>query len=253
MTIDLPAGYRRVEYDDLPSTSQTALGLISSGDPGEVWVTAGRQTMGRGRRGRRWSTEAGNLAASLALVDPADPEIAATLSFAAGVALHQAVVTVLGPATADRLALKWPNDLLLDRHKIAGILIEGEVLPTGKFGVVMGIGVNCVSHPELDNAFPASDLTARGLPVTADHLFGALADCMAGEIRRWDRGSGFAATRKAWLARAIGIGEPIVVRLADRSVEGQFHALDDDGRLILRHDDGRREKFTAGDVFFSHS
>lgn len=247
----LPSGYRREVHDRLPSTSTRALALARSGDLGPVWVTAGEQTEGRGRRGRGWTTGGGNLAASLLLVDPAEPALAATISFVAGVALHQGVLDCVGPALADRLKLKWPNDLLLDRRKVAGILVEGEKLASGAFAVVVGIGVNCVSHPETGTTHVAGDFLSRGAPVDAEALFLALANRLATEMDVWDRGRGFAAVRAAWLARAGGLGEPIRVNLADRALDGRFDSLDADGRLILLRSDGARETVSAGDLFFA--
>ena len=164
----LPPGYRREAHPTLPSTSSRALAVARAGDPGGLWVTAGEQSEGRGRRGRGWTTGPGNLAASLLLIDPADPPIAATVSFVAGVALHQAVIDLAGPALAERLRLKWPNDLLLDRLKVAGILVEGERLASGVFAVVIGIGVNCVSHPDEATTHAAGDFRAAGMPVEAE-------------------------------------------------------------------------------------
>ncbi|CAN5359100.1 hypothetical protein BH10PSE9_BH10PSE9_10400 [soil metagenome] len=123
MASPLPEGYRREAHDTLPSTNAHALSVARTGEPGGLWVTAREQSAGKGRRGRAWTTGGGNLAASLLLVDPAPPEVAATLSFVAAVALHQAVVDVAGPAAAERLTLKWPNDLLLDGMKVSGILV----------------------------------------------------------------------------------------------------------------------------------
>ena len=247
----LPSGFRHIALEALPSTQGEAFAKARAGDGGNLWVSASVQTAGKGRRGRAWSTEPGNLAASLLLIDPAPPAAAATLSFVAGVALHQAAVESASPAAAARLALKWPNDLLLDRHKVAGILVEGEKLADGRFAVVMGFGVNCASHPEIDGPIPASDFAARGLPVDAAALFAALARSMAAELGRWDRGDGFAAVRSAWLARSLGIGEPIRVNLEGRAVDGRFEDLDPGGRLVLVRPDGTRETFSAGDVFFA--
>jgi BirA family biotin operon repressor/biotin-[acetyl-CoA-carboxylase] ligase len=193
----------------------------------------------------------GNLAASLMLVDPAPVDVAPTISFVAAVALHQAVVDISGPAIAERLALKWPNDVLLDRLKVAGILIEGEELATGRFAVVVGLGVNCVAHPDPAGGQPASDFLARGVPLEAEALFQALTVRLAEEIATWDRGAGFAATRRAWLSRSTGIGESIRVNLADRVIDGHFDALDEAGRLIVTRSDGVREALSAGDVFFA--
>ena len=247
---ELPPGYRLEAEDSVPSTNGVALAAARRGDPGHLWVTAGEQTDGRGRRGRPWSTGRGNLAASLLLVDPALPEAAATVSFVAGVALHQAVVDVAGPAVAERLALKWPNDLLLDRLKVAGILVEGEMLTDGRFAVVIGVGVNCLTHPEIDGPLQSTDLASRGVPVDSSTLFGRLALRMAGEIVHWHRGAGFATIRRAWLARATGVGETVRVTLPQRTVDGLFEAFDDAGRLIVARADGGREIVSAGDVFF---
>jgi BirA family biotin operon repressor/biotin-[acetyl-CoA-carboxylase] ligase len=247
----LPAGYRRRAFDELPSTNGEALSAAANGEAGGLWITAAVQTAGRGRRGRAWSTHQGNLAASLLLVDPSPPALAPTLSFVAAVALHGAAIDVGGPHLAERLALKWPNDLLLDGRKVAGILVEGENLASGHMGVVLGFGVNCESHPQLDGRIIATDFSARGVAVSAEPLFGALAGRLAKELAVWNRGAGFAAIRAAWLQRAAGVGDSIRVNLADRAVDGRFEALDDAGRLILVRADGRREAFSAGDVFFS--
>lgn len=249
--VALPPGYRRTAFDELPSTSGEALAAGRRGEGTALWVTAAVQTAGRGRRSRTWTTERGNLAASLLVIDPAPPALAPTLSFVAGVALHAAVVDVGGPALAERLALKWPNDLLLDGRKVAGILVEGENLPSRRMAVVIGIGVNCASHPEVTGGIPATDFAARGIAVEADALFPTLAARMAEEIAAWKRGAGFAEVRSAWLQRATGLGQPIRVNLADRAVDGRFEALDDAGRLVLTRPDGRRETFSAGDVFFA--
>ncbi len=251
MPSSLPHGYRRDHHDSLESTNAHARAAARTGAAGGLWVTAGEQTAGRGRRGRGWTTGAGNLAASLMLIDPAPRALAATVSFVAAVALHQAVVDVAGPAAAERLSLKWPNDLLLDRLKVAGILIEGEGLASGAFAVVIGIGVNCVSHPALTEGQPAGDFASGGLPVDAETLFGRLAFRVDEELHIWDQGRGFGDVRSAWLGRAAGVGEPIRVNLADGQINGRFESLDEAGRLVLLRDDGRRQSIGAGDVFLS--
>ncbi len=244
----LPQGYRRLSFDSVASTNATALAAARDGEPSGLWVTAGEQTAGRGRRGRGWTTGRGNLAASLMLVDPAAADVAPTLSLVAAVALHQAVIDVAGPAAAERLALKWPNDLLFDGLKVAGILVEGEHLSHGRLAVAIGVGVNCVAHPPASN-HPATDFAERGIPLACEAVFAALAQRMAGEITVWARGVGIAATRRAWLARASGVGGPIRVNLGGRVIEGRFEALDEAGRLIVVRADGTREAVSAGDVF----
>jgi BirA family biotin operon repressor/biotin-[acetyl-CoA-carboxylase] ligase len=245
----LPPGLRRLAFATLGSTNAEAFAVGRKGDPGNLWVTTEEQTAGHGRRGRTWFGGKGNVAASLLLIDPAPPALAPTIAFVAGVALHQAVIDVAGPATADRVRLKWPNDLLLDRMKVSGISVEGDKLPDGRFAVVIGFGVNCRTHPTSDVLHAATDFAVSGIPVDAEGLFLRLAERMDTELRRWDRGTNFQAVRTAWLARSVGLGEPIRVNLSDRSLDGRFDSLDEDGRLVLALHDGRREKISAGDVF----
>jgi BirA family biotin operon repressor/biotin-[acetyl-CoA-carboxylase] ligase len=251
MAGSVPVGYRHRAFERLPSTSGEALAAARRGDEGRLWITAAVQTAGRGRRGRSWSTEEGNLAASLLLIDPAPPPLAPTLSFVTAVALHHAIADVGGRDVASRLLLKWPNDVLLDGRKVAGILVEGENFSPSHMAVVVGIGVNCVSHPEINGTLAATDFAGQGVAIGAEGLFMALAMRMAEGIAIWERGAGFAAIRADWLQHAVGIGQRIRVNLANRSVDGRFDQLDDTGRLILVRPDGRREAFSAGDVFLA--
>ena len=137
------AGVRLIAHEVLISTNVEALALARKGERGPLWVTAQRQTGGRGRRGRTWVSEPGNLHASLLLTDPAPAEHWPELAFVAALAVHDAVAEV-APALRPQLAIKWPNDLLLDGKKFAGILIEGEGGRGDGGAVAVGIGVNCV-------------------------------------------------------------------------------------------------------------
>jgi BirA family biotin operon repressor/biotin-[acetyl-CoA-carboxylase] ligase len=210
-----------------------------------LWITAERQSAGRGRRGRKWISVPGNLHASLLLSNPGPVEHWPQLSFVAALAVHDAVVEV-APEVRPMLELKWPNDLLLSGAKFAGILIEGE----GKEeegAVAIGIGVNCTAHPE-GAAYPATDLAAGGATVTAATLFAALSVKMQGRLAQWNSGNGFATIRADWLARAAGLGESIRIALADRELTGRFEGLDDAGCLLLIAPDGAKTVVAAGDV-----
>jgi BirA family transcriptional regulator, biotin operon repressor / biotin---[acetyl-CoA-carboxylase] ligase len=235
-----------IHFDTIDSTNAEALRRLRAGARGPQWIVAATQTAGRGRRGRAWVSPAGNLYASLLLVDPAPAAVAPQLAFVAGLAVHDACAA-LAPGLADALALKWPNDLLCRDTKIAGILIEGEGSATG-VAAVIGIGVNCRHHPDAVE-HPATDFAAQGASIAAPVLFETLRRTMAARLAEWDRGAGFAAIRSAWLARAASLGEAMRARLPDREVSGVFEAVDDAGRLVLRLADGRREVITAGEVF----
>ena len=235
---------RLVAHELLTSTNTEALALARAGERGPVWITAERQSAGRGRRGRTWTSERGNLFASLLLTDPASAEHWPELAFVAALAVHDAVAD-LAETIKPRLAIKWPNDLLLAGRKFAGTLIEAEGTEAG--AVAVGIGVNCKSHPK-DTDFPATDLGAAGAKISAAKLFRVLSVKMLGRVAQWNRGEHFSTIRTDWLARAAGLGDMIRVRLADREISGRFETLDDTGRLVLLLAEGGREAIAAGDV-----
>lgn len=235
------AGVRLVTHDTIGSTNAEALRLARDGERGPLWVTANRQTAGRGRRGRTWVSEPGNLYASLLLSDPAPSEHLPALSFVAALALHDAITRRI-PGLASRVALKWPNDVLIDRNKFAGILVEGEGA-----SVVIGIGVNCVHHPA-GTDYPATDLATAGVRTTPESLFAPLTTTMAARLTQWHRGANFSAIRADWLARAGGLGRPIRINTGDSELAGVFEGVDETGRLVLRSADGTMLTMAAGDI-----
>ena len=234
-------GVRHEHRGDIDSTNAEALRLARAGERGPIWITASQQSAGRGRRGRAWISEPGNLYATLLLRDPGPPEQAAELSFVAALATHDAIAGRT-PGLADRLRLKWPNDLLIDRNKCAGILVEGEGA-----AIAIGIGVNCAHHPR-DTAYPATDLAAAGVRATPERLFEALSAAMLARLKQWDRGRDFAAVRADWLARVARLGEDIRVTTETGEHAGRFETVDSRGHLVLRHADGSAETIAAGDV-----
>jgi len=252
--IAVEAGVRLESLGTTGSTNAEARLRAQHGEAGPLWITATAQTQGRGRRGRSWISPQGNLYASLLLRDPSPFADAPQLAFVAALALRDAVA-LEAKALAPQMKFKWPNDLLLDGRKCAGILIEGEATPeagAGRFIVVIGIGVNCSSHPSAGDGsidFPATDLRAHGAVSAPEQLFARLSAAMCGRLAEWDRGRGFATIRNDWLIHARGIGEPIAVRNGDAEIRGRFVGLDSSGRLVLERPDGGITKIAAGDVF----
>jgi BirA family biotin operon repressor/biotin-[acetyl-CoA-carboxylase] ligase len=244
------AGHDLAAYDTVGSTNAEAMALAREGRA-PVWVAARAQTEGRGRRGRRWETARGNLAASFALITAAPPEIAASLGFVAGLALEQAlreVAASLSPRTA-RPELKWPNDVIVDGKKLAGILLEADLLAERRLAVVVGVGVNVVAAPE-GLPYPATSLVERGDATSAEELFERLAENFVTWLDTWDEGAGLPAIRKAWMARAAGLGAEVEVDLGGRVIRGRFESLDERGRLVLRAPTGVATAISAGDVYF---
>lgn len=245
------AGRDVLAFDVLPSTNDEAARLARAGAPEGSVVWALRQTAGRGRRGRSWISAEGNLFMSLILRPQAPPARAAELSFVAAVAVAETIDGLIssggGPGGPTALC-KWPNDVLLESGKIAGILLESEAGEGGEAAwVVVGVGVNLAGCPS-DVERPAAALPAVKSPSAALELLLPAFDRL---VERW-RSEGFAPIRDAWLARAAGLGAPISVRLTHETVDGIFHGLDSDGVLLLDVGQGNAlRRITAGDVFFA--
>jgi len=234
-------------HDELSSTSDLCRELAGQGEPEGLAVVALRQTKGRGSRGRAWDSPAGNLHLSVLLRPGEWARSAGQWALLTGVALWQTLADLAPIAAA--LRLKWPNDLLLDGRKLAGILIDNSVGASGRLDwVVVGIGVNLAHAPPLAGRATASlaELVVPPSPVAvAERLLVRL-----DEWRRVRRHEGFAAIRAAWLAHGPPMDEPITLKLRDRLVEGVFAGLGDDGGLKLRTG-GEVETFTTGDVLLA--
>lgn len=247
---NLPARFRHTELDSVPSTNKIALEAALSGDPGNLWITATEQTEGRGRRGRAWVSERGNLYASLLLINPAEMKELAHLPLVVATAVHRAVCDVMPPNERAGITIKWPNDVLWGNDKICGILLENSISAKGDRAVVIGIGINCGTHPDQTDGLGATHLSRGGFSIDPKALFERLANHMAERLDIWDQGRGLALIREDWMGRARGIGKPIVARLPGEELHGTFERLDEEGGLVLLMDNGQRRVIYAGDVFW---
>jgi BirA family transcriptional regulator, biotin operon repressor / biotin---[acetyl-CoA-carboxylase] ligase len=243
-------GWRLTELDETGSTNADALAAAKSGDPGRLWIRAARQVQGKGRQGRPWVSERGNLYCSLLLIDPAhDLERLGTLPLAVACAVHGTLASLPG-AGRHELRIKWPNDLLANGRKISGILLESLVLDERRTAVAIGIGINCAHHPD-PSLYEAADLTELGLETSPDALFPHLAATMAATLGAWNHGRGFPQIRAEWLRLARGVGGKIIVNLPAGPLEGVFEDIDATGRLVLRLQNSEIRHISAGDVFFA--
>lgn len=222
-----PAGWRLAIHDELASTQDRVLAAAEAGEPEGLAVLARRQSAGRGTQGRPWLSPEGNLYLSLLLRPGGPARSLPQWSLLAGVALADALAPLLHRPGA--LRLKWPNDLLLDGAKCAGILSQGGVDAAGEIEwVVFGIGVNLAVAPALPDR-PTTSLAAQAgtAPPPEDVARRVLA-----AIGHW-RGQGLAAVRAAWVARGPALDTPLRLRHAGLPREGRFAGLDQDGRLLL--------------------
>lgn len=254
------AGYRLESFRTVGSTNALGLERARAGDDGRLWLVSSHQQSGRGRRGRPWSTQPGNLAATLLLVPDFELARAATLGFVAGLALAEALESVVparvgvgvdGGKTAagGRFELKWPNDLVADGAKLSGILLESAMLDGPRYALAIGIGVNIVSHP-VDTPYPATSLTAMGAEADAETLFLALSDAWVANCAVWNEGRGTDEIRRRWLARAAGLGSQVAINVEGRVARGVFETIDEDLRFVIREAAGGTIRVAAGDVHF---
>ncbi|HEX3114931.1 MAG TPA: biotin--[acetyl-CoA-carboxylase] ligase [Bradyrhizobium sp.] len=252
----ISAGFRLAAFDHIGSTNAEAMSHGREGERGPIWFVTSEQTAGRGRRHRSWIAPRGNLASSVLEVIDISPAVAATLGFAAGLALEAALRKVsveasLRSAGSDdmKFSLKWPNDVLAGRQKLAGILLEVEAVADHRLAVVVGIGTNVLTAPE-GTPTPATSLKALGVDIGAEELFAELSDSWAEFRGIWDLGHGFDEIRRLWLERATGLGQPVAIQTGGSTVEGTFDTIDETGCMMVRTTDGTRVPISAGDVYF---
>ena len=238
--------FRIEQVADIDSTNEACRQRALAGEGAGLVIRADRQSAGRGRRGRAWESPAGNLYASILLRPTRPAAEAAALGFAAVIAVGD----VIAPLVTAEVQNKWPNDLLIGGAKAMGILLEtqGAADPF----LVLGFGVNIVSHPA-NTPYPATDLLANGAtPISAQALLERILAAFAPLYDSW-AADGFAALLPAWKRRAAGLGQAIDVRLEHETVSGLFKDLEPDGTLRLGLSDGTERRIAAGDVYFPNS
>lgn len=239
-----------IQYDSLGSTNVEAEKLFRAGETAPFWVRADQQTAGRGRRGRDWSSPVGNFYGTACYAFDGNPQDAAKLSFVAAIAVAKALSAY---TLTSQPSLKWPNDVLLGGRKVAGLLLEAK---SGH--VLIGIGVNLVSHPDGGN-IPATHLLEHMEPAalnSEEPEFTGAEGFLAILSRSFDRAFrkhlayGFSAIRADWTALASGIPGPVTVRLPSESFTGHAESLLENGALRVRLENGTIRDVHAGDVFF---
>lgn len=242
-----PEGADRLVLEDTDSTNAEALRRAPELQR-PLWICALHQSAARGRQGRAWTHPPGNFAATLAMPLDAPPAELALRSFVAALALHDVLSDLTPPETP--LALKWPNDVLLDGGKVAGILLETAGAPPV---LALGFGVNLASAPPRSEVAPGAfapvalaDWTGGAVPPLT--FLGHLARAYARREAVFAR-FGFAPIRQAWLAQAARLGQPITARTPRGAVTGLFRTVDETGQLVLSTP-GADVAIPAADVYF---
>ncbi|QYF88284.1 biotin--[acetyl-CoA-carboxylase] ligase [Brevundimonas sp. PAMC22021] len=235
--------------ETVDSTNAEARRRAEAGETGPLWIAARRQSEGRGRRGRRWESDSGNLAATLLMRTARTPAEAAQVTFVAALA---AAEMLDGYAGRERVSIKWPNDVMLDGVKVAGILVESGVHASGGLWLAVGIGINLAHAPE-GTERPATAIGLAGTEAPAfEAALGRLVDSVSAWQARWDQ-MGFQPVLDAWTDRTRGLNGPCVARLGSETLEGTADGVEADGALRLRLADGTLRRISAGDVFFGEA
>ena len=239
--------------DQIDSTNAEARRRAEAGELGPVWIAARLQSEGRGRRGRRWESTSGNLAATLMVTLDRSPAEAAQLTFVAALAVADLLDRYVPPAL---VTIKWPNDVLLDGRKTSGILIESGKAVTGGLWLAVGIGVNLASAPG-DTERPSTHIAEHlrhDVVKAPDMALAAqdLAQTFGIWFERWNT-FGFQPILDAWVARTPGLFGPCTARLTNETLIGTADGVEQDGALRLRLADGSLKVISAGDVFFGEA
>jgi BirA family transcriptional regulator, biotin operon repressor / biotin---[acetyl-CoA-carboxylase] ligase len=236
--LKLPAGHRVVHFERIDSTNSEARRLAEAGERGPLWIWSDEQTGGRGRQGRAWVSEPGNLYVTCLFQTAAPASAAAQISFVAAIAVHELVSGLLPKAG---FFLKWPNDVLMGSAKFCGLLAE--VVDTSPTRIALGCGIN-LAHAPSNTPYPVA---ALGSQFTPDSVLQKLAVSLWHWLEIWDEGRGFPAIRSAWLERAAGVGKEVFVE----GMAGRFEGLSADGALLMTLADGTQRQIHAGEVRFA--
>ncbi len=230
-----------IYYEELDSTNVEARRRLEAGEiTRATLIYAGLQSSGRGRFLRRWESPKGNVYATFVIKE----ELFSFLGYVISFSIMESLLR-LGLAE-EKIELKWPNDVLISGKKVSGILIE-----TCKEYLIIGIGINVISHPELGRGnYKATDLKAEGLELDRDDVVKMLSLSLMNNIERY-KAEGFDELRQAWLNKAYNLGKEIEVRNLNNSVRGIFKGIDETGALLLEEENGKERKVLVGDVFYN--
>jgi len=242
------ASYNLLIFDEIDSTNDEARRLVEEGVAGDFIVWSKKQLKGKGRYGRQWISPEGNLYLSILLAQPIESSLAAQLSFVTAVAAGEALSSIVG---ADRIGYKWPNDVLLNGKKLAGILLESQSVASSTVldFLVIGIGINIKNFPE-GTDYPATSMQAEGaVSIINDQMLDIFMQHFCYWRKQWQE-RGFELIREMWLERAINRGQVITVNTPNERLSGVFETLQADGSLELKLAGGQVCKIASGEVYF---
>ncbi len=238
---------RLLHFEAIDSTNAEAHRLAKEGERGPLWIAADLQSQGRGRLGRHWVSEPGNLYATFVFTLQGSALIASQIGFVAALAIRDTALGLL-PRGTGPIKIKWPNDVQLAGAKFAGILPETVAQAAeGRITVALGMGLNIAHAPE-GTPYPVTALARHGASITPRACLDVLDRSLAHWLAQWREGQGFAEIRQNWLAHAAGLGQDFVGVVNQKEIKGRFTDLGDDGAMILVLADGSLRPIHSGEV-----
>ncbi len=241
-TLAIKANYKLVQFEETNSTNKQAMSAATQGHDENTWFVTKKQSAGKGRLGRDWQSLEGNLTASLLVQVELEPNKCAMLGFVAGVALIMALKAFDKEIEAK---LKWPNDVLLNGTKLAGILLEMQSLKNGKQAIVIGFGINVASSPT-GLPYAATSLNEHGLDIDCKQLFMALSESFTKAFEIFMKNEH--EIIKQWQQNGAGLGKEISIINHGVIINGIFEDIDKTGRLIIKLANGEKQYISAGDM-----
>lgn len=239
--------YHLLSFDTIDSTNEEAKRLAANGGAHGAVIWAKEQTNGKGRSGREWQSLPGNLFVTVLLQPGCDIALIPQLTYVASLAAMNTIQDLL-PEDCE-ISLKWPNDVLINGKKIAGILLESFMVPDDdQRWVAVGVGMNVEESPG-DVLFPATSLKEEGVEIiSAKIVLSRYVHCFVEAYNQWSR-KGFTSIRRQWNSAAWSIGNQVRISLPHEEIEGVFKNIDLDGGLVIQISPTKKRVIHAGDMF----
>ena len=240
--------YNLLIFDQIDSTNEEAKRLEQAKVEGEFVIWSKSQAKGKGRLGRKWVSPIGNLYLSLLLRPKYDVTTSSQISFVVAVAVGEMIAKFAHSQVA--ISYKWPNDILLNDKKIAGILLESSIKMHNGFldWLVVGIGLNVVSSPE-QMPYPTSSLQEQNIEIDLNKIVDELMKSFSYWYSLWQN-QGFDIIRTKWLERGKALGEVITVSVGKDRISGVFEDITLDGCIKLILPGGQACFVSSGEVFY---
>lgn len=248
MTLSWLKNYNLLIFDQLDSTNNEAMRLAKTKIVGDFVIVASKQTAGKGQKGRKWESIPGNLHASLLLQSELDMNRLKELSFLTAVVLHKTISHFVKKLNAPKIdiKLKWPNDVLVDGKKLAGILLESTRINDINY-IIIGVGVNTHFLPKIKN-IPVTSMLNEGLIIRdpMDFLNQFIIDFYS-RFEKWKSENSFVNIKKEWQKNAYRLNEMVTLDDDVQKISGTFTGINDEGAICIMAPDGQVKSFSAGD------